>query len=109
MLIPAAVMTVCARLFLVSLFLVSLQPVKADCAFDIQELRARVARLPGSDPESKAKAKTVRGLLDLAEEARTTSEIECRNRLTHAWRVWRTEPARDAGKPDMADPYQRRQ
>lgn len=98
---PTAVATAYAFLFMAFL-----PPVKADCTYDIQDLRARVAHFVGMNAESKAKVTAVRGMLQRAAEARPTSEIECRNRVTQAWRFWRAEPAQDKGKPGGMGPDQ---
>jgi len=94
---PSATAVATAYAFM---FLSLMPPVKADCAFDIEDLRGRIAH-----SEDKARVIAVRTELQKADEARRTSEVECHNRVVRAWRYWRAEPEGGAGGgPAAANP-----
>jgi hypothetical protein len=61
---------------------------RADCAYDLNQAKGRLVHETDKD-----KAAAVRKLLAKAEQERKTSETECRNYVTRAWRALRAEPA----------------
>jgi hypothetical protein len=67
--------------------LLPIAAARADCAYDIQQLQGKLVNEP-----DKVKAAAVRKQLLKAEEARPTSETECRNAVTRGWRALRAPP-----------------
>jgi hypothetical protein len=60
---------------------------RADCAYDLKQLSARIEHEP-----DKAKAAIVRKLLVRAETERRTRETECRNDVARAWAALHAPP-----------------
>ena len=76
---------------------------RADCATDIQSVRARVAK--EADPQ-------IRGAVDKqiksAEVHRQRNdEVECHNAVTRAWRAFNPPPPAMKKKEDPIDPRRR--
>ena len=79
---------------LTAALLLPIAPARADCAYDIQQLQGKLVNEP-----DKVKAAAVRKQLLKAEEARPTSETECRNAVTRGWRALRAPPEDPATVP----------
>jgi hypothetical protein len=83
---------------LTAALLLPIAPARADCAYDIKQLQGKLVNEP-----DKVKAAAVRKQLLKAEEARPTSETECRNAVTRGWRALRAPPEEPARAPNTAN------
>ncbi len=71
---------------------------RADCAYDMKQIQGRLVNEP-----DKTKVAAVRKQLLKAQEAEPTSETECRNAVTRAWRALRAPPEETARAPNTAN------
>ena len=90
-------------MLLAALALVTLPATaRADCAGDIDRVKAKLAR--ETDPMVKA---AVRKELQRAEIEKRGSESECRNAVTRAWRAFTPASAPKKKEEPLPDPRQR--
>lgn len=77
-------------------------PARADCAYELEQAKARLRTV--TDRGQKA---AVKKYLDRAQEEQPVAEVACRNDVTRAWRLLKAPPEeeqRDPNKPLYSEP-----
>jgi hypothetical protein len=81
-------MATLSRALLAAALLLPSAAAQADCAYEMQQVKSRALH-----ETDRVKALAIQRELKKAEDARKTSETECRNNVTRAWRLLKAEPA----------------